>query len=73
MKDEASGLSPPGLGVFLLRGWMGWAEVLPTLLPVSLPPRVDGQLLAPPIRVHPEREVIQALAGLVLSYLGDRP
>jgi hypothetical protein len=72
MKDEASGLSPLGLGVFLLRGWMGWAEVLPTLLPVSSAPPVDGQL-SPPIRVHPEREMIQALAGLVLSYLGDRP
>ena len=72
MKGEASGPSPLGLGVFLLRGWMGWADALPTLLPVSPPLPVGGRLSAP-ARVHPDREVIHALAGLVLSYLGDRP
>jgi len=71
MKSDGSDPSPPGLGVFLLRGWMGWAEALPALLPVSSPSPIDRQLPSP-ARVDPNREVIQALAGLVLSYLGDR-
>jgi hypothetical protein len=71
MKRDASDPSPPGLGVFLLRGWMGWAEALPSLLPVSSPSPIDRRPPTP-ARVGPDREVIQALAGLVLSYLGDR-
>ena len=71
MKDASSGPSPLGLGVFLLRGWVGWAEALPALHPVSPPPSLDGRL-SPTARVAPDHEVIHALAGLVLSYLGDR-
>lgn len=71
MKGEASGPPPLGFGVFLLRGWMGWAEALPALLPVSSHPSVDRRLPSP-ARVNPDREMIQALAGLVLSYLGGR-
>lgn len=72
MKDTSSSPSRLGLGVFLLRGWVGWAEALPALHPASPPPSLDRRL-SPATPVDPDREVIHALAGLVLSYLGDRP
>lgn len=64
--------SPPlGMSAFLLRGWMGWAEALPALHPHSLPAPASADSASVPLPTAPPgHEVVQAIAGLLLSYLG---
>ena len=66
------GASPLGLGVFVLRGWVGWAEALPTLLPPG-PPSPTERAVPLSAPLTPDRELVHALAGLVLSYLEGGP
>jgi hypothetical protein len=61
--------APLGMSTFLLRGWMGWAEALPILSPPPLPAPV-GAAPAPVLATPSDRDVVQAVAGLLLSYLG---
>lgn len=63
--------SPLGMSVFLLRGWMGWAEALPTFCPISQP-KLGSPATTPPLSTAANPEVVHAIAGLLLSYLGGR-
>lgn len=61
--------SPPGMGVFLLRGWVGWAVSLPIFRPLPVPsPRAGVAPCLPQDSLR--REAVRVFAGLVLSYLG---
>ena len=69
MRGSDAPTSPLGISAFLLRGWMGWAEALPPLR--SLPPHVSpGSNTIPLSLAPPPREVVVAVAELLLSYLG---
>ena len=60
-----------GVGIFMLRGMMGWIKVLSTLTPRTVEHTMDTW--ADPTMLPPENhsDVVNLLANMVISCVGD--
>jgi len=64
------GVRAPGLSVFLLRGMVGWMEVLSALEPVSAEVMECPSTASPEVASERRSAIVHILANMVLSCLG---
>jgi len=62
---------PPGYGVFLLKGMLGWMEIVSTLKPLSPVEEMQySSVGSPSIPSEVRRELVYILANMTLSCFG---
>jgi hypothetical protein len=70
MSLEYAGGRASGLSVFLLRGMVGWMEVLSALEPVSAEVMECPSTASPEVASESRPAIVHILANMVLSCLG---
>ncbi len=70
MSLEYAGGRASGLSVFLLRGMVGWMEVLSALEPVSAGGVDHSGMASPEVPSESHHAIVDILANMVLSCLG---